>query len=184
MNGSIYRAKSIWLTGLSGAGKTTVAAGLALKLKEQGIAVAVLDGDVVRKGLCSDLQYTPDDRMENIRRIAEISGLLVKQGISTINSFIQPTEEIRRKTQHIVGQEHYLEIFVDAPLEICEARDVKGLYKKARLGLIKDFTGISAPFEIPKNAHLIISTDSLTIDDCVKAAYAMVIKNMKGKVSE
>ena len=184
MNISSYRAKSIWLTGLSGAGKTTVANGLARKLKEKGIAVAVLDGDVVRKGLCSDLQYTPGDRMENIRRIAEISGLLVNQGITTINSFIQPTEKIRKKTQQIVQQEHYLEIFVDAPLEVCEARDVKGLYKKARLGLIPDFTGISAPFEIPENAHLVVSTHKLSVDECVDVAYEMVIKNMKQKVSE
>ncbi len=173
-----FKAKSIWLTGLSGAGKTTIAAGISKNLREKGVTLVVLDGDVVRKGLCSDLQFTPEDRNENIRRIAEISRILVAQGISTINSFIQPTEQIRNQTQLIVETENYLEIFVNAPLEICESRDVKGLYKKARMGLIKDFTGISAPFETPQQPHLELLTNNLSVEECVDDACKMILKNM------
>ncbi len=175
----INNAKSIWLTGLSGAGKTTLSKELAKALRAQGITVVVFDGDEVRKGLCRDLQFSPEDREENIRRIAEVSGMLAKQGITTINSFIQPTESIRNRTHSIVGTDHYLEIFVNAPLEVCESRDVKGLYKKARLGLIKDFTGINAPFEIPCNAHLEVQTDNDSIETCVKQAVEVVVQSIQ-----
>jgi len=175
----INNAKSIWLTGLSGAGKTTLSKELAKALKAQGITVVVFDGDEVRKGLCRDLQFSPEDREENIRRIAEVSCMLAKQGITTINSFIQPTESIRKHTENIVGSNHYLEIYVNAPIEVCESRDVKGLYKKARLGLIKDFTGINAPFEIPCNAHLEVQTDKDAIDTCVKQAVELVVQSLQ-----
>jgi len=179
MTSNVNNAKSIWLTGLSGAGKTTLSKELAKALKAKGISVVVFDGDEVRKGLCRDLQFSPEDREENIRRIAEVSGMLAKQGITTINSFIQPTESIRIRTESIVGANHYLEIFVNAPLEVCESRDVKGLYKKARLGLIKDFTGINAPFEIPQNAHLEVHTDKESIETCVNLAVEVVMKTLR-----
>ncbi len=161
------RSLVIWLTGLSGSGKTTIAKGIERALYDRGHLAQVLDGDNIRSGINNNLGFSEIDRLENIRRIAEVSKLYINSGIITINSFISPTEEIRQMAIDIIGKENFFEIFVNAPIEVCEQRDTKGLYKKAREGKIKDFTGISSPFEIPVNADLEIRTDQLEIEDAI-----------------
>jgi adenylylsulfate kinase len=160
-------SKVIWFTGLSGSGKTTLATALERDLFEKGYLTQILDGDNIRTGINNNLGFSNEDRMENIRRIAEISKLLLNCGLITICSFVSPTEETRKIVRDIVGEDDFLEIFVSTPIETCESRDVKGLYKKARAGKIKDFTGISAPFEIPQHAILSIDTSNKSVDDCV-----------------
>jgi adenylylsulfate kinase len=150
---------SIWLTGLSGSGKTTLAQLLAELFLKKGIKVIVLDGDHLRKGINKNLGFSIDDRSENIRRASEISKLFNENGITTINAFICPTNELRKQASAIVGESHYIEIYLDASLEICEKRDPKGLYLKCRKGEIKEFTGINSPFETPDNPDFIIKTD-------------------------
>ena len=157
----------IWLTGLSGSGKSTIAAGLQKKLYDNGFLSQVLDGDNIRAGINNNLKFTIDDRFENIRRIAEISKLFINCGIITINSFISPTNDIRGLAKNIIGNNNLIEVFINAPLNICESRDEKGLYKKARNGEIKNFTGIDSPFDIPGNADLEIKTDKLSIKKLV-----------------
>ena len=161
------RARVIWMTGLSGAGKTTIAQHLELELHKKGYLTQVLDGDNIRSGINNNLGFSEEDRYENIRRIAEVSKLLMHSGIICINSFISPTHEIREMAKNIIGKEDFIEIFVDAPLEVCEERDVKGLYEKARKGEIKNFTGIDAPFDKPYDADIILPTDKLSIRECV-----------------
>ncbi len=162
------RAKVIWFTGLSGSGKTTLARELEKQLFGKGFLTQVLDGDNIRIGINNNLGFTDDDRTENIRRIAEVSKLLINSGVITINSFISPTDKIRNMAINIIGKDDFIEIFLSTPLAICEERDVKGLYKKARLGLIKNFTGIDAPFESPVNPDIQIDTSLISIDECVK----------------
>ena len=162
------KSKVIWFTGLSGSGKTTLAAALERNLFRQGFLAQILDGDNIRSGINNNLGFSPEDRMENIRRIAEISKLLINSGLICICSFVSPTEETRRIVRDIVGKEDFLEIFVSTPIEVCESRDVKGLYQKARAGLIKDFTGVSAPFEIPQNAILSIDTSDKSVEECLE----------------
>lgn len=162
------RSKVIWFTGLSGAGKTTLAKNLERRLHSNGYLTQVLDGDNIRTGINSNLGFSDEDRTENIRRIAEVSKLLIHSGVITINSFISPTEDIRHMAMDIIGKENFIEIFVFAPLEVCEKRDVKGLYKKAREGKIKNFTGIDAPFEEPTNADVKVDTSKLTVDQCIE----------------
>jgi adenylylsulfate kinase len=145
------KAKVIWMTGLSGSGKTTLAKYLERKLQENGFFTKLLDGDNVRSGLNKGLGFSEDDRNENIRRIAEVSKLFMHGGIISINCFVSPTEHVRDLARQIIGEKDFVEVFINTPLEECEKRDVKGLYAKARSGEIKDFTGISAPFEAPKN---------------------------------
>lgn len=157
------RSKVIWLTGLSGSGKSTIARHLERQLFEEGYFPQVLDGDNIRSGINNNLGFSMDDRQENIRRIAEVSKLYLHSGIICINSFISPTQAIRALARDIIGAEDFLEIYINAPLEVCEARDVKGLYRKARKGEIKGFTGIDAPYEIPENPALEIKTEKLTI---------------------
>ncbi len=157
-------AKVIWLTGLSGAGKTTLGSALEEKLFNKGYLTQILDGDNIRSGINKNLKFSEADRYENIRRIAEVNKLFLNCGIITINCFISPTEEIRQMAKEIIGKDDFIEVFVNAPLKICEQRDVKGLYQKARNGEIKNFTGISSPFDIPQNADIEIRTDLLTID--------------------
>lgn len=154
----------IWLTGLSGSGKTTLANYLERKLHELGHLTMVLDGDNIRTGINSNLGFSDADRLENIRRIAEVSKLFLNCGVITINAFVSPTKEIRTLAKAIIGKEDFYEIFVDTPLEVCELRDTKGLYDKARKGEIKDFTGISAPFEAPEKPALKIETADKTIE--------------------
>jgi adenylylsulfate kinase len=161
------RSKVIWFTGLSGSGKTTLASALERNLFAKGYLTQILDGDNIRSGINNNLGFSPEDRIENIRRIAEISKLLIHSGVICICAFVSPTEEIRKTVRDIVGEEDFLQIFVSTPIEVCESRDIKGLYRKARAGLIKEFTGVSAPFDIPQNAVLSIDTSDKTVDECV-----------------
>lgn len=168
----------IWLTGLSGSGKTTLANYLERKLHLKGYATALLDGDNIRAGINNNLGFSDDDRMENIRRIAEVSKLFLNNGIITINAFVSPTKEIRKLAESIIGKNDFLEVFVDTPLEICESRDVKGLYAKARRGEIKDFTGISAPFEISENPALILKTEHKSIEESGEILFNFVLSKI------
>jgi adenylylsulfate kinase len=160
------KAKTIWMTGLSGSGKTTIAKGLEKELHTRGFLTQVLDGDNIRAGINNNLGFSVDDRTENIRRIAEVSKLFVDCGIITINCFVSPTIDIRNQAKNIIG-ENFIEVFVNTPIEVCEQRDVKGLYKKARAGEIKDFTGISAPFEEPIHPAIEILTANQSVEESV-----------------
>ena len=173
------KAITIWMTGLSGSGKSTIAKHLERSLANNGFITKVLDGDNIRIGICNNLDFSTQDRIENIRRISEISKLFIDGGIITINSFISPTIEIRKMAKDIIGPESFFEIFVDADLETCEKRDVKGLYAKARKGEIKDFTGISAPFEKPINSDLVLDTNNLTVSQSVEK----IITAIKNKIT-
>ncbi|MFZ4462645.1 MAG: adenylyl-sulfate kinase [Bacteroidales bacterium] len=172
------KSKVVWFTGLSGAGKTTICKALALKMKSMGYLVEELDGDVLRKGLNSDLGFDMASRNENIRRAAEVSKILKDSGLICLSSFITPTRETREMVRNIIGKEDLIEIFVNAPLEVCEKRDVKGLYQKARLGLIPEFTGISSPFEEPADADLEIRTDFMTVEESVEKCMERIHKDI------
>lgn len=161
------KSKVIWMTGLSGSGKTTIAIELEKELLKRGFFTQVLDGDNVRAGINNNLGFSEEDRIENIRRIAEVSKLFLNCGIITINCFVSPTKAIRENAKKIIGASDFIEVFINTPIEICEQRDVKGLYKKARAGEIKDFTGINAPFEAPTNAKVVIKTKNKTITQSV-----------------
>lgn len=158
---------AIWFTGLSGSGKTTIAIELEKLLHEKGLLTQILDGDNIRAGINNNLGFSEIDRIENIRRIAEVTKLFVNCGVVTICCFVSPTEEIRNNAKDIIGSTDFIEVFVNTSLEICEQRDVKGLYAKARKGEIKDFTGISAPFEAPKNPRIEL-TEALSIEESAK----------------
>jgi adenylylsulfate kinase len=173
------KSRVIWLTGLSGSGKTTLANFLERKLHEKGFATMLLDGDNIRAGINNNLGFSNADRTENIRRIAEVSKLFLNCGIITICAFVSPTIEIRQLAESIIGKEDFLEIFIDTPIEICESRDIKGLYAKARRGEIKDFTGISAPFEIAKNPALHLKTENYTIEECGNELLNFVLSKIK-----
>jgi adenylylsulfate kinase len=168
-------AKVIWFTGLSGSGKTTLASNLEKELFFRRFFCQVLDGDNIRTGINNNLGFSEEDRLENIRRIAEVSKLMINAGVITICSFISPTDEIRELARGIIGKDDFIEIFLNPPLEICEDRDPKGLYKKARAGEIKDFTGISAPFEAPKNPDLEIDTSITPIKESVDHIFNIII---------
>lgn len=159
--------KTIWLTGLSGSGKSTLINEMDKRLFEQRKKTMVLDGDNVRMGLNGDLGFRKEDREENIRRVAEVAKLMNDAGIIVLTSFISPFEADRQKAREIIGEESFIEIYVSTPLEECEKRDVKGLYKKARQGKITDFSGISSPYEVPRNADIVIDTSGKKIEDCV-----------------
>ncbi|MFT6945960.1 MAG: adenylylsulfate kinase [Vicingaceae bacterium] len=159
------KAKVLWLTGLSGSGKTTIAKVVEKVLHEKGFLTQLLDGDNIRAGINNNLGFSDADRKENIRRIAEVSKLFLNCGVITINCFVSPTKEIREQARKIIGEGNFVEIFVDTPLSICESRDTKGLYAKARKGEIKDFTGISAPFEVPESAAIKIKTENKKIEE-------------------
>jgi len=161
------KSKVIWFTGLSGSGKTTLATALERNLFNKGYLIQILDGDNIRSGINNNLSFSPQDRIENIRRIAEIAKLLINSGLICICAFVSPTEDTRKIVRDIIGADDFLEVFVSTPIEVCESRDVKGLYQKAREGKIKDFTGISAPFEIPQHAILAINTSDKTVDSCL-----------------
>ncbi|MBN2663770.1 MAG: adenylyl-sulfate kinase [Bacteroidales bacterium] len=173
-------SKVIWLTGLSGSGKTTLGASLEQKLFNQGFLTQVLDGDNIRSGINKNLNFTEEDRLENIRRIAEVNKLFLNCGIITINCFISPTKEIRDMAKEIIGEQNYIEIFVNAPISVCEKRDVKGLYKKARNGEIKNFTGIDSPFDVPEY-DLEIRTDLYSVDEATDILYDFVIEKIRLK---
>ncbi len=177
-------ARVIWMTGLSGAGKTTIAKNLEKELFNRGFVTQILDGDNIRSGINNNLGFSEADRYENIRRISEVSKLFIHCGIIAINCFISPTEEIRDMARRIIGKDDFLEIFINAPLNVCETRDVKGLYSKARRGEIKDFTGITSPFETPQNIDLEIRTDLLTVDESVQKALEIILPRISYYVSE
>lgn len=167
---SFFRQNSrvIWMTGLSGSGKSTIAQALERKLFKQGHFSQVLDGDNIRSGINNNLGFSLEDRNENIRRIAEVAKLYLNSGVIAICSFISPTREIRDFAKQIIGEQDFIEIFINAPLEVCEKRDVKGLYKKARRGEIKEFTGIDSPYEAPLQADLTVNTHENSLDQSVE----------------
>ncbi len=172
------KAKVIWLTGLSGSGKTTLAIGLERALHESGKLAYVLDGDNIRTGINKNVGFSEEDRTENIRRIAEVAKLFVNAGVITICCFVSPTIEIRSLAKSIIGENDFLEVYVNASLESCEARDVKGLYAKARKGELKDFTGIHQPFEAPKKPWLTIVTDQQSREESLTQLVEAVKKNI------
>ena len=169
------RAKVVWLTGLSGSGKTTVGAAFERELYNRGFLTQILDGDNIRTGINKNLKFTVEDRLENIRRIAEVTKLFLNCGVITINCFITPTEDIRQIARDIIGEENMIEVSVSTPVEVCEQRDIKGLYKKARTGELKNFTGISSPFEKPVHAKLEINTGELSLEESVKKLMDVVL---------
>lgn len=168
------RSKVLWLTGLSGSGKSTIAQHLERRLYNEGFFAQVLDGDNIRSGINNNLGFSSEDRQENIRRIAEIAKLYLNSGIITLNSFISPTIAIREMAKKIIGTDDFLEIYINAPIAVCEARDVKGLYKKARAGQIKGFTGIDAPYEAPQNPFLEIKTNELSLEESVDQLFNFI----------
>lgn len=172
-----HRGAILWFTGLSGAGKSTLAHAVEEKLHQQGCRTFVLDGDNVRHGLCGDLGFTNEDRIENIRRVGEIAKLFMEAGVIVLTAFISPFREDRQRVRGMVEHGDFIEIYCDSPLEVCESRDVKGHYKKARSGKIKDFTGISSPYEEPQNAELMVNTGTVNLDICV----ANVLGEMRGR---
>lgn len=168
-------SRVIWMTGLSGSGKTTIGTHIEHELNKRGYLTQVLDGDNIRSGINNNLGFSEEDRYENIRRIAEVSKLFMNCGIICINSFISPTREIRHMAMEIIGKENFIEVFINAPLEVCESRDVKGLYKKAREGKIKNFTGIDAPFEEPIKPDIELKTDKLSIKESTEKALKHIL---------
>lgn len=157
----------LWFTGLSGSGKSTVAIALERELHQRDLLCRILDGDNIRSGINNNLGFSPEDRVENIRRIAEVGKLFVDTGIITIAAFISPNNQLRNMASEIIGKENFVEVYISTPLEECERRDVKGLYAKARRGEIKEFTGISAPFEAPENPDIELDTSKLSLKESV-----------------
>jgi len=168
------RPVTVWLTGLSGAGKSTIAVELERRLMDDARPCYLLDGDNVRAGINRDLGFGAGDRRENIRRVAEIARLMNDAALIAVTAFISPYRADRQMAREIVGAERFIEVYLDAPLEICEQRDPKGLYRKARAGQIADFTGISAPYEIPEAPALVLATGTRRVQDCVAELFALV----------
>lgn len=162
------RGMMLWFTGLSGSGKSTVAIALERELHSRGLLCRILDGDNIRSGINNNLGFSAEDRVENIRRIAEVGRLFVDTGIITIAAFISPNNQLREMAAEIIGKDDFVEVFVSTPLDECEKRDVKGLYAKARRGEIKNFTGISAPFEAPEHPDITLDTSKLPVEESVK----------------
>ena len=175
------KSKVIWMTGLSGSGKTTVAKGVERYLHNNGILNQLLDGDNIRVGISNNLTFSYEDRSENIRRIAEVSKLFLNCGIITLNCFVSPTIEIRNIAKEIIGRENFIEVYINASVETCEERDVKGLYKKVRKGEIKDFTGVNSPFEAPENPEIEINTSELSINESVQKVLDYILPIIKNK---
>ena len=173
------RGLTVWFTGLSGSGKSTIAVALERRLSQQGIFSRILDGDNIRTGINRGLGFSEEERRENIRRIAEVSKLFTETGIVTLSAFVSPTNELREMAREIIGKEDFVEIFVATPLEECERRDVKGLYAKARRGEIKDFTGITSPFEAPESPALAIDTTNLSVEESVERVLEIIIPKIK-----
>jgi len=168
-------ARVIWMTGLSGSGKTTIARAIEMELNSRGFLTQILDGDNVRTGINNNLAFSEEDRYENIRRISEVSKLFLNCGIICINSFISPTKEIREMAKGIIGEENFIEVYINSSLDVCEQRDVKGLYKKARNGEIKNFTGIDSPFDAPVSPDIELKTDVLSIEDSATKALNIIL---------
>lgn len=173
------KALVLWMTGLSGSGKSTIAQALERQLYAQGYLTQVLDGDNLRTGINANLGFSEADRTENIRRIGEIAKLFLHCGIITICTFVSPTIAIREQARSIIGSDDFIEVYVNAPLEVCEARDVKGLYQKARAGIIKDFTGIDSPFEPPTAPDIVVKTAEMSIEAAVMAIYEAILTRIK-----
>lgn len=173
------KPKLIWFTGLSGSGKSTLAVQLEASLHAKGFRTYLLDGDNIRSGLNKDLTFTDEARVENIRRISEVCKLFLDAGVVLLSAFISPFQADREQVKSIVGKENYIEVFVDAPLEVCEQRDVKGLYKKARSGEVKNFTGISSPYEKPLHPDVVIHTDRMTVEESLE----VLMKEIIAKIS-
>lgn len=163
-----HRGAIIWFTGLSGAGKSTLAHAVEEALHQRGCRTFVLDGDNVRHGLCSDLGFSPQERVENIRRVGEIAKLFMEAGVIVLTAFISPFRADRERVRGMVKHGNFIEIYCDSPIDVCETRDIKGLYKKARAGKIPEFTGISSPYEAPKNPELTLNTGAAELDVCVQ----------------
>jgi len=163
-----HRGAIVWFTGLSGSGKSTLAHAVEETLHQQGCRTFVLDGDNVRHGLCGDLGFSSKDRIENIRRIGEMAKLFMEAGVIVLTAFISPYRADRERVRGMVEHGDFIEIFCNAPIEVCEARDVKGMYKKARAGQIAEFTGISSPYEAPENPELSVNTGGAELDACVR----------------
>jgi adenylylsulfate kinase len=171
----------LWFTGLSGAGKTTIACCVERELASRGILTQVLDGDNIRSGLNKNLHFDPESRMENIRRIAEVSKLFVNCGVVTLNCFISPERDMRTMACDIIGKNNFFEIYVDASLEICEMRDIKGLYRKARTGEIPNFTGIHQKYEAPENPTIHLRTDIEPVESCVRTVVDVMVPKIKAQ---
>jgi len=180
MNG--HGSVILWFTGLSGAGKSSLSHAVEEALHQLGCHTFVLDGDNVRHGLCADLGFSTEDRVENIRRVGEVSKLFIEAGVIVLTAFISPFRSDRERVRSLVPHGDFLEIYCDSPLEVCEGRDVKGLYKRARAGEIKDFTGISSPYEAPEAPELTVETGMLSIED--SAARVMALLRERGIVKE
>ncbi|OGS95965.1 MAG: adenylyl-sulfate kinase [Gallionellales bacterium RIFCSPLOWO2_02_FULL_57_47] len=172
MNG--HRSAMLWFTGLSGAGKSSLAHAVEEQLYQMGCRTFVFDGDNVRHGLCSDLGFSAKDRVENIRRVGEMGKLFLEAGVIALTAFISPFRSDREKVRSLVPHGEFLEIYCRCPLKVCEERDVKGLYKRARAGEIKDFTGISSPYEDPEDPELVVETGSLSLDESAAQVIAML----------
>ena len=175
------RGLMIWFTGLSGSGKSTIAIALERELHRRGILCRILDGDNIRSGINNNLGFTEADRVENIRRIAEVAKLFIDTGIVTLAAFISPNNDIREMAARIIGKDDFLEVYVSTPLEECERRDVKGLYAKARRGEIKNFTGITAPFEAPAHPALTLDTSVLSLEESVNRLLELVLTKITDK---
>ncbi len=169
-----HKSGVVWLTGLSASGKSTIAHHLERRLFEEGIKVYVFDGDNIRHGLNSDLGFSEEDRKENLRRIAEVAKLFVDAGILVIAAFVSPFQKDREMIKKIIGPQDFLEVYVKCPVEVCEKRDPKGMYKKARQGIIPNYTGISSPYEEPENPALIIETHKISIKEAVDKIYTLL----------
>ncbi len=169
-----HPGRIVWLTGLSGAGKSTLAMALEQRLFDAGRNVYVLDGDIVRGGLCSDLGFSPDDRVENIRRIGEVARIMADAGLLVIVAFISPFRADRGRVRAGMPPGRFAEVHVSTPLEVCEQRDTKGLYAKARAGELSDFTGISSPYEAPESPEVRLPTEQLSVDECVDRITAVL----------
>ena len=173
------RGALIWFTGLSGSGKSTLSVQLEAVLHRKGYKTYLLDGDNIRSGLNKDLSFTDEGRVENIRRIGEVSRLFLDAGYVVLSAFISPFEADREQVKNIVGRENHIEVFVDCPLEVCEQRDTKGLYKKARAGIVKNFTGIDSPYEPPENPDVIIKSDEMNVDDAIELLLQKLLPRIK-----
>ncbi|MCD8030962.1 MAG: adenylyl-sulfate kinase [Bacteroides sp.] len=178
------RSLMVWFTGLSGSGKSTIAIALERELHKRGLLCRILDGDNIRTGINNNLGFSEEDRVENIRRITEVSRLFIDTGIITIAAFISPNNDIREMAASIIGKEDFLEVYVSTPLEECERRDVKGLYAKARRGEIREFTGISAPFEIPANPDLSLDTSRLSLEESVEHLLRLILPRVEIRSAE